>query len=121
MDRSRELGTAVNRGDVWMVDLGGRVGRRPVVVLTRDAVIGHLNKVTVAEITSQGKGYPTEIALGTRANLSRDSFVQADNIHTIPKRLMSKFVGTIDESTMGKISMAVVLALGLEQAIDMSQ
>ena len=42
----------MNRGDVWQLDLGGRAGRRPALVLTRQGVIAHLNKVTVAEITS---------------------------------------------------------------------
>ena len=51
----------MKRGDVWLVDLGPRAGKRPAVILTRDAVIPYLNKLTVAEITSKGKGYPTEL------------------------------------------------------------
>ncbi len=39
----------------------GEPGKRPVLVLTRQAVIGYLNKVTVVEITAQGKGYPAEV------------------------------------------------------------
>jgi len=42
----------MKRGDIWEADLGARAGKRPVVILTRSAVIPHLNKVTVAEITS---------------------------------------------------------------------
>ena len=53
----------MNRGDVWQLDLGGRAGRRPALVLTRQGVIAHLNKLTVAEITSTGKGYPTEVPI----------------------------------------------------------
>ena len=41
----------MNRGDVWQLDLGGRAGRRPALILTRQAVIAHLNKLTIAEIT----------------------------------------------------------------------
>ena len=70
----------MNRGDVWEVDLGGRAGRRPVVVLTRQAVIAHVNKITVAEVTTKGKGYPTEVAIGQAASLRRESFVQLDNL-----------------------------------------
>jgi len=32
-------------------------------------VIAHLNKLTVAEITSTGKGYPTEVPIGNKGNL----------------------------------------------------
>jgi mRNA-degrading endonuclease toxin of MazEF toxin-antitoxin module len=59
----------MKRGDVWEADLGGQAGKRPVVILTRGAVIPHLNKVTVAEITTQGKGYPTEVDIDQQANL----------------------------------------------------
>ena len=52
----------MNRGDIWLINLGGRIGNRPVVVLTRQNVLDYLNKVTVAEITTRGKGYPTEIS-----------------------------------------------------------
>ena len=38
----------MNRGDVWMLDLGGRAGRRPALILTRQAVIPYVNKLTVA-------------------------------------------------------------------------
>jgi mRNA interferase MazF len=109
----------MNRGDIWTVDLGGRIGTRPVVILTRNAVIPYLNKVTVVEVTTRGKGYPTEVAIGQRANLPKDSFVQADNVHTIPKHLLSRFQGSLDETTMSAVSNAVVLALGLEDALDM--
>jgi mRNA-degrading endonuclease toxin of MazEF toxin-antitoxin module len=54
----------MNRGDVWIIDFGGNIGMRPVVILTRQYVLPFLNKVTVAEITSKGKGYPTEIQVG---------------------------------------------------------
>ena len=61
----------VNRGDVWLLDLGGRSGRRPAVILTRQAVLPHVNKLTVAEITTVGKWYPTEVTIGHKANLPK--------------------------------------------------
>lgn len=107
----------MNRGDVFLVDLGGRAGKRPAVVLTRDGVLGFLNKVTVAEITSQGKGYPTEVSIGTQANLPRESVVQADNLHTVSRQRLDRYMGTLPDPVMDRISEAVVLALGLENTI----
>ena len=104
----------MNRGDIWYVDLGGRAGKRPVVVLTRQAVLEYLNKVTVAEVTTRGKGHPTEVFIGTGGNLPALSFVQADNIHTVPKQRLVKYSGTLDAAIMVKISRKVVLALGLD-------
>jgi mRNA-degrading endonuclease toxin of MazEF toxin-antitoxin module len=104
----------MNRGDIWMIDFGGKIGMRPVVILTRQNVLPYLNKVSVAEITSKGKGYPTEVFIGQKANLPKPSFVQTDNIHTIPKDKLAKYIGTLDEMTMRDISKKVIIALGLE-------
>ena len=68
----------MNRGDIWLIDLGGKSGKRPVVIITRKNVIEHLNKVAVVEITTKGKGYPTEVYIGQKGNLSDAFFVQTD-------------------------------------------
>jgi len=107
----------MNRGDVWLIDLGGRVGTRPVVILTRQNVLKFLNKVTVAEITTKGKGYPTEIFINQKANLPKPSFVQVENLHTVTKKKLEKFLGTLDQDTMLEVSQKVVLALELENAM----
>ena len=77
----------MNRGDVWQLDLGGRAGRRPALIITRQGVISHVNKLTIAEISSIGKGSPTEVALGYKAKLPKESYVQLDNIQTISKEI----------------------------------
>lgn len=104
----------MNRGDVWLLDLGGRAGRRPAVIITRQAVISHVNKLTVAEITTAGKGYPTEVAIGHKANLSKESFVTLDNMQTVAKARFVKYVGALDEETMRTVGRTLILALGLE-------
>ena len=104
----------MNRGDIWQIDLGGRIGIRPVVVLSRQNVLEYLNKVTVAEVTTKGKGYPTEVFIDQKANLPKPSFVQADNLHTVPKASLKKRLGTLDPDTMLEVSQKIVLALELE-------
>jgi mRNA-degrading endonuclease toxin of MazEF toxin-antitoxin module len=101
---------------VWILKLGGKAGSRPVVILTRQNVLNYLNKVVVAEITTQGKGYPTEVFIGQKASLPKPSFVQTDNLHTVPKKILEKYVGTLDSDTMLAISKRVVLALELESS-----
>ena len=107
----------MNRGDIWIIDLGGRIGKRPVVVLTRQNVLDYLNKVTVAEVTSKGKGYPTEVFIEQKANLPKPSFVQTDSIHTVPKHRLERYLGTLDPETLKEISRRIVLALELESSL----
>ena len=106
----------MNRGDIWYIDLGGNSGKRPVVIITRQNVIEHLNKVAVVEMTTKGKGYPTEVFIDQKGNLPISSFVQTDNIHTVPKNKLVKYIGTLDASIMLEISFKIILALGLEEA-----
>ena len=90
---------------------------RPALILTRQNVIPYLNKLTVAEVTSQGKGYPTEIAIGQSGNLPKESYVQLDNIHTVPKVRFEKYLGMLDAATMRTVGQKIILALGLEDSI----
>ena len=106
----------MSRGDVWMLDLGGRAGRRPALVMTRQGVIPYVNKLTVAEITSSGKGYPTEVSIGQQANLPKESYVQLDNIQTVAKTRFVKYIGALDSTTMRTVGRKAILALGLEDA-----
>jgi mRNA interferase MazF len=82
--------------------------------MTRQAVIPHLNTLTVAEVTTSAKGYPTEVAIGHKANLPRESFVTLDNIQTVSKARFVKYVGALDAATMRTVSRQLILALGLE-------
>jgi len=107
----------MNRGDIWVLDLGGRAGRRPALVMTRQAVIPYVNKLTVAEITSVGKGYPTEVPIGQKANLPRTSYVQLDNIQTVAKTRFVKYLGALDSPTMRTVGRKIVLALALEEVV----
>jgi mRNA interferase MazF len=56
---------------------------RPVLVLTRELVRPHLNRVTVAPITSRIRGLTTEVPVGPSNGLDHPSVVNLDNIGTI--------------------------------------
>lgn len=103
----------MERGEVWLADLPPPAGQRPVVILTRSNVIPYLTKVVIAEITTQGKGYPTQIDIGQAANLPRPSWVSAESLHTIPKTRLVRYVGTLGPELLDPVSKAVVFALDL--------
>jgi mRNA-degrading endonuclease toxin of MazEF toxin-antitoxin module len=57
------------------------------------------------------------VFINQKANLPKPSFVQTDNIHTVSKKRLEKFIGTLDSDTMAEISNKVVLALELENCM----
>ena len=107
------MGSSMKRGDIWEADIGGRAGKRPVLILTRSGVIPHLSKVVVAEVTTQGKGYPTQISVGQSANLKKASFVSAESLHSLPKERLCRYIGELSSHLMREVSRAVIFALDL--------
>ncbi|OPX10808.1 type II toxin-antitoxin system PemK/MazF family toxin [Mycobacterium sp. AT1] len=57
---------------------------RPVLILTRELVRPHPTRVTVAPITGTVRGLSTEVPVGVRNGLEKDSAVSVDDIVTIP-------------------------------------
>lgn len=117
MAEGGELGSSMKRGDIWEADVGGKVGKRPVLILTRSGVIPYLSKVVVAEVTTQGKGYPTQVAIGQHANLPKTSFVSAESLHSLPKDRLRRYLGEIPDDLLESVSRAVIFALDLTEAL----
>jgi mRNA interferase MazF len=94
------------------VELPGR--RRPVVVLTRDRAIPVLANVTVAAVTGTIRELPTEVPVGTKQGLSRESVVNCDNSFTIPKQALGRRRGELDPESLHRLRAALMIALDLE-------
>ena len=78
----------MRRGEVWWAELAAPIGRRPVVLLSRDEAYGVRNAVTVAEVTSTIRGIPVEVELGPEDGLPKKCVVNLDTIATIRKDLL---------------------------------
>lgn len=90
----------VARGEIYWADLGPDAGRRPVCILTRDAAIPVLDRVTCAPITRTIRNIPTEVPVGVEHGLPEQAVISCDNILTIGKgRLDRRPVGRLDQST----------------------
>jgi mRNA interferase MazF len=100
----------MTRGEVWWADIPG-VGRRPVLLLTRDTALALLGGVVVAEITTQVRGIPTEVALDQRDGMPRASVVSFDNIHTISKRCFSSRITELSNAKLEEVCEALRYAV----------
>jgi mRNA interferase MazF len=65
----------VARGEIWLRRLARPDKRRPVLVLSRPALLRVLQTATVAAITSTRHGSPTEVELGVGEGLKGPSRV----------------------------------------------
>lgn len=64
------------------------LGRRPVLVLSRDAVLPVLQRPIVAPLTTRVRGLPTEVPLDTADGLPRSCVVSLDNVQPLARSLL---------------------------------
>ncbi|HIU06377.1 MAG TPA: type II toxin-antitoxin system PemK/MazF family toxin [Candidatus Onthoplasma faecigallinarum] len=111
----------VNRGDIYYADLSPVVGSeqggvRPVLVVQNDVGNKYSPTVIIAAITSQlsKAKLPTHIELNKdKYNLAKDSVVLLEQIRTLDKRRLREKIGSIDNLTMQKVDVAIMISLGI--------
>ncbi len=94
------MARGLNRGEVWLYTFSAPDKRRPVVILSRQEVVGLLHTVLVAPITSTIRGAPSEVIIGTEDGLKTDSAVNLDHVQTVEKAGLRTFVGTLRPERM---------------------
>lgn len=100
-------------GDIRMIELGGKAGTRPGLVLTRSAVIPYLNAVTLAPITRTIRGVHSELSVGINEGLKTDSVAQLDAIQTVPVSLVGRYVGSLAPMRKAELAAAILYAFEL--------
>jgi len=101
----------VNRGEVWLAEVGRK--RRPVLVLTRSEVLDVRSLVTVAEISTSARGLAAEVAIDHVAvGLDDPCVVNGDGLHTVAQTTLTTRVGELDDASLGRVCSAVHYALG---------
>ncbi|OGL43598.1 MAG: hypothetical protein A2149_01360 [Candidatus Schekmanbacteria bacterium RBG_16_38_11] len=103
----------MKKGEVWWADLPAPIGRRPVVLLSRDEAYAVRNAVTVAEVTRSIRGIPVEVPLSPSDGLPKKCVVNLDTIVTIQKKLLRERICLLREEKIRQINEAVKFALDL--------
>jgi mRNA interferase MazF len=91
---------------VW-AELPASFGRRPVVVLTRDSVVGRLNAVTVAPITRTIRKSETEVILEPADGVPTICAITLDNIFTIQRAALGKILVVLPRERLRLVFAAI--------------
>ena len=105
----------MRRGEIWWAELPPPVGSRPVVILTRDAVLHSIDGIVVTLVTRTVRGLPTEVRLGKKQGLPIASVANLDNILTVPRARLIKRMGACDAGKLIELSQAVRIAFDLPE------
>lgn len=104
----------MKRGEVWWANLPAPVGRRPVLLLSRNSAYAVRAAVTVAPITRTIHQIPVEVPLSPEDGLSKECVVNLDGIATIPKRSLDRNLTLLSPEKMALVEKAIKFALGLD-------
>jgi mRNA interferase MazF len=103
----------MKRGDVWWAKLPAPIGRRPVVLLSRNSAYAVRDSVTVAPVTRTIYGIPVEVPLGPEEGLPKACVVNLDSVLTIPKRTFERPIGSLPPHKIVELDHSLKFALGL--------
>ena len=115
-DGCRRVVTALPaRGDVWWCELA-EVGRRPVVVLSRDAAIPRLRRTLIGPCTTTIRGIPSEVLLEPGEDpVPRTSAVNLDSVESVSLGTLVERLGRLSDERMRQICEALEIAVGCER------
>ena len=106
----------MRRGEIRNADVGGRFGRRPVLIVTATEIIPVLTAVTCAPITTSVRGIPTRVALGPDEGLRELSEAVCDSLVTLPKSdIDTARAGFLDEDRINELDRAIARALDIRR------
>jgi mRNA interferase MazF len=99
------------RGDVWWCELP-EVGRRPVVVLSRDAAIPRLQRALIGPCTTTIRGIPSEVPLEpTEDPIPRSSVVNLDSVESVSIGTLVERLGRLSDHRMRQVCDALAIAV----------
>lgn len=112
------------RGDIYLVDLGKNIGSeqggcRPVLAIQNNVGNHYGPTLIVAPITSRfwkKANQPTHSVLEGVPNLTSPSVVLTEQIITIDKTRVMKYLGKVSEEQMNNTDKAIMVSLNLGQS-----
>jgi len=104
----------MKRGEIHWAALPDPAGRRPVLILTRDVAIPLRTRVTIAHITHRHRSRRFEVPVGSAEGLAERSFVNCDEISTIPLAMLDQQpIGELDPAKLRALDRALRYALSI--------
>lgn len=102
------------RGEIRLFRFPTPDKERPVLVLTRDAALDYLSRVTVAPITSTIRGVPSEVLLGPEDGMKQACAVNLHNVVTVSQAGVGRRVAQLTPQRLNEVCAALAFALGCD-------
>lgn len=98
------------RGEIWWCE-PPKIGRRPVVILSRDVAIPRLGRALVAPCTTTVRGLPSEVMLEPGDDpIPKVSVVNLDSVESVSLGVLVERVGVLSGERMQQVCAALGVA-----------
>ena len=110
----------MQRGELYLVRKPGSRDpkkQRVFVVVSRQLVIDSKFSIVIgAPVYSRNDGLSTQVKLGPEHGLKHESSIHCDELVSLPKEVLTHYVGRLDNASMQRLDHALAIALDLDEA-----
>jgi mRNA interferase MazF len=110
----------MQRGELYLVRKPGTRDpkkQRVFVVVSRQLVIdSKFSTVISAPVYSRHDGLSTQVRLGPEHGLKHESSIHCDELVSLRKEMLTRYVGRLDITSMQRLDHALAIALDLDEA-----
>jgi mRNA interferase MazF len=105
----------MKRGDLFRVYRGSKYDPkeyRVFIVVSRQLLVdSQFSTVICAPVYSKYDGFPTQIEIGIDEGLKHDSAVYCDELVSLPKTMLTDYIGALSDAKMELVNAALRIAL----------
>jgi mRNA interferase MazF len=116
----------MKRGELYLVRKPGGRGpaggdprkQRVFIVASRQALVdSRFSSLICAPIYSQHDGISTQVGVGPDEGLKKESSIHCDQLVSVPKVLLTHYVGSLKRAKLKEFDAALGIAVGLENPV----
>ena len=108
----------MKRGDLYRVYRGSKNDPkkyRVFLVVSRQALIDQsFSSVICAPVYTNYRGFYTQVEVGVDEGLKHDSAVFCDDLISIPKSMLTDYIGSLSSNKMQEVNAALHIALAVD-------
>lgn len=105
----------MRRGEIRWYTFASPDKRRPVLILTRDAVVDVLGELIVVPVTRTIRGISTEVILGEKDGMPTDCALNLDHVSLAQRGRLGATITALPAARWPEVELALNVACGFER------
>ena len=108
----------MKRGELYLMEKPGSQDprkRRVFVIVSRQGLVdSRFSTLICAPVYSRHDGLSTQVPVGTAEGLKKESSIHCDELVSLPKPVLTHYVGSLKAAVLGALNAALSVSLELE-------